>query len=132
MSPKPSAWSHLAPCLAILVLGGCTAPLFLGAVPSPAIGPWEDGVYTGFSDLPTPQLVVVEVSIAGGRIVALRLRRHPAWKAPAVQEQLVRAVLAQQTTDLGLPRPPGSEQDQLLRAIEDALAKARRHPPGAP
>ncbi len=104
----------------------------MGTTPSPAFGPWYDGTYTGMSDLPTPQLIVVDVSVSAGRIVAIRVRKHPAWKAPQEQERLLRAVIEAQTTDVYQPRHDGSEQDQLLRAIEDALNQARQGLSSAP
>jgi hypothetical protein len=86
----------------------------------------------GVSDLPTPQLIQVEVDITWGRIAAIRLRQHPAWQAPREQELLVQRVTTSQTTEGHVPRGTGSEQDRLLHAIDDALAQARRTPSAVP
>jgi uncharacterized protein with FMN-binding domain len=93
------------------------------------VGPWNDGTYTGIQDLPTPQLLVVDVAIQQGKIVAIHLRQHPEWQAPEDQELLLRQVIESQTTEVSTPRNDGSEQDLLLRAIEDALSKAQRKTP---
>jgi uncharacterized protein with FMN-binding domain len=71
-------------------------------------------------------LLVVDVDIRGGQIVAIHLRQHPEWQAPQTQELLLQRVIAQQTTDVYTPRKDGSEHDTLLNAIEDALSKARQ------
>ena len=93
---------------------------------------YAGGVYTGRQGPPTPQLIVVDITIEEGRIVAIRLREHPAWKRPEEQEKLLRAVIAGQTVAIPTPREEGSEQDRLLDAIEDALNKARRDIPSVP
>jgi hypothetical protein len=59
----------------------------------------------------------------------MRLRQHPEWQAPQEQELLLRQVIEGQTTEGYTPRSYGSEQDLLLRAIEDALYKARKETP---
>jgi uncharacterized protein with FMN-binding domain len=87
---------------------------------------YRDGSYTGSRSLPTPQFIVVDVTIKKSRIVAIRLRQHPTWKAPREQEKLLHMVVASQTTSTITPRPEGSEQDQLLDAVDDALNKARQ------
>jgi uncharacterized protein with FMN-binding domain len=97
-----------------------------------SFSPWHDGTYTGMLDLPTPQFLVVEVDITQGQIVAIRLQQHPAWKAPEEQELLLHRVLERQTTNVEALREEGSEQDLLLRAIEDALSKAQREAPLRP
>ena len=95
-------------------------------------GGYHDGVYRGGKYLPTPQFIVVDVSIQEGNIVAIHLREHPIWSAPQEQEQLLQTVIDQQTTLTIVPREEGSEQDELLDAIEDALNKARQAPPAGP
>jgi uncharacterized protein with FMN-binding domain len=79
----------------------------------------------------TPQAIRVAVDISGGRIGAIRVLQHPAWRAPAEQEELLRLVVESQTTE-GLQRGTGSERDYLLRAIDDALNKARAVTPPEP
>lgn len=91
-------------------------------------GIYHDGVYTGEKDLPTPQFIVVDVAIEKGRVVAIHLRQHPSWTAPEEQKKLLQAVISYQTTSTIAPRDEGSEQDQLLDAIEDALNKAGQAP----
>ena len=95
-------------------------------IPSDPEGRYRDGSYRGSLSLPTPQFIVVDVTIAKSRIVAIHLRQHPTWKAPREQEKLLQTVVARQTTSTIAPRPAGSERDQLLDAIDDALNKARR------
>lgn len=100
--------------------------------PEPA-GPWQEGTYTGMTtDVPTPQLIVVDVTINKGRIFNIRLRQHPAWTAPKKQEQILRAVISEQTTDVYESRHDNSDQDHLLDAIEDALIKAHPQPSAPP
>lgn len=93
------------------------------------------GVYTGRQG-PTPQLIVVDVTIEQGRIVSINLRQHPAWKRPEEQKKLLQAVIAAQTVTRPTPgedeSKEGSEEDRLLDAIEDALNKARRDDPSVP
>jgi len=95
-------------------------------------GRYRDGSYTGRQSLPTPQLIIVDVVIKKSHIVTIRLRQHPAWQAPREQEKLLKTVVARQTTSTIAPRPEGSEQDQLLDAIDDALNKARQAPRPTP
>jgi len=115
-----------------MLLGGCTQGFRVQTGYLPAYGPWNDGTYTTIQDLPTPQLLVVQVDIAQGQIAAIRLLQHPAWTAPQEQELLLRNVLTRQTTTVYEPRNDGSEQDLLLHAIEEALYKARRETSSAP
>lgn len=92
-------------------------------------GMYRDGTYTGHRDLPTPQFIAVDVTIENRRIVAIHLRQHPFWNASPEQENLFQVVIKNQTTTTIAPRHEGSEQDQLLDAIDDALNKARQAPP---
>ncbi len=115
-----------------LTIWGCAQGWRLGTSRAPGTGPWADGTYVAAPDLPTPQLLVVEVDIRQGQIAAIRLRQHPEWKAPEKQELLLRQVVERQSTEVEAPRPPGSESDLLLRAIEEALSKARRDTSSAP
>jgi uncharacterized protein with FMN-binding domain len=110
----------------LIWFSGCTPGVVLQTTPLPSFGPWNDGTYTGIQELPTPQLLVVEVAIQRGWIVAIHLRQHPEWQAPQEQELLLRQVVERQTTEVYTLRNDGSEQDLLLRAIEDALYKARQ------
>ena len=110
-------------------LSGCAVgvkPEPSTAPPPPASGPLKEGVYTGSHDLPTPEFIVVDVTIVDGKIVAIYLRQHPAWQKPGDQQRLLRTVVDKQTTDLDDERPSDSDQDRLLNAIEDALNKARK------
>ena len=118
-------------CLGLWV-GGCHNGVTMQMASLPASGPWDDGTYTGVSDPLTPQFIQVEVNVTRGQIVAIRLRQHPAWQAPQEQERLLHLVVTSQTTEGHVPRGTGSENDHLLRAIDDALAKARRVPAGVP
>lgn len=115
-----------------IVVLGCAKGVVFRTGYLPAYGPWNNGTYTSAQDLPTPQLLVVQVDIAHGQIVAIRMLQHPAWKAPAEQELLIRSVITQQTTEVYEPRMHGSDPDLLLRAIEEALYKARRTTPSSP
>ncbi len=100
---------------------------------SKSIAPWQEGTFTGMTtDLPTPQLIVVDVTITKGRIFKIRLRQHPEWAVPKKQETILRAVISQQTTAVYESRHDNSEQDHLLDAIEDALIKAHPKPSAAP
>jgi uncharacterized protein with FMN-binding domain len=94
--------------------------------------PLEDsGSYVGVQDGLTPQAIRVAVDISGGRIGTIRVLQHPAWRAPEEQEELLRLVIESQTTE-GLQRGTGDERDYLLRAIDDALNKARAVTPSEP
>jgi uncharacterized protein with FMN-binding domain len=115
-----------------LWVGGCHNGVIIQTTSRPASGPWDDGTYTGVSEPLTPQFIQVEVSITRGQIVAIHLRQHPAWELPQEQERLLQLVVASQTTEGHVPRGTGSEPDHLLRAIDDALVKARRAPAGVP
>jgi uncharacterized protein with FMN-binding domain len=114
------------------LLWGCTQGFKVQTGYLPAYGPWNDGTYTTIQDLPTPQLLIVQVDIAQGQIAAIRLLQHPAWTVPQEQELLLRSVLTRQTTAVYEPRNDGSEQDLLLHAIEEALYKARRETSSTP
>lgn len=120
--------------LAGLVVGGsgCLTGVSLQMASPPGVPLWDDGSYIGVNDVPTPQVVRVAVDIASGRIVTIRVLQHPAWRAPEEQEKLLRLVVASQTTAGHVPRGTESEPDHLLRAIDDALTKARAVPPAVP
>ena len=76
-------------------------------------------------NVPTPQMIRVAVDIASGRIVTIRVLQHPAWRAPEEQERLLRLVVESQATAGPVLRGTESEQDHLLRAIDDALTRAQ-------
>jgi uncharacterized protein with FMN-binding domain len=117
--------------LLVGLLYGLPGSVF-AAHPEPA-GPWQEGTYTGMTtDLPTPQLIVVDVMINKGRIIRIRLRQHPEWAVPEKQKQILRAVISEQTPGVYDSRHDNSEQDRLLDAIEDALNKAHPKPSTAP
>jgi uncharacterized protein with FMN-binding domain len=118
-------------CLSLWV-GGCRHNVRMHMTSRPASGPWADGTYTGVSAPLTPQFIQVEVSISRGQIVAIHLRQHPAWEAPHEQDRLLQLVVASHTTEGHVPRGTGSEADHLLRAIAEALVRARRVPAGVP
>jgi hypothetical protein len=90
---------------------------------------WRDGSYTGVSDrlgdLPTPQLVCATVDGSHGSIVTIRIHQPPGWHIPQEPELLLRRMLEQPPTELAMPPPVGNESDQLLRALDDAMSKAR-------
>jgi hypothetical protein len=50
----------------IIWLSGCTPGVGLQTAPFSSFGPWNDGTYTGIQELPTPQLLVVDVDIRRG------------------------------------------------------------------
>ncbi len=113
-------------------LGGCKLRVSSHVGPDAWYGEdYAEGVHTGRQG-PTPQLIVVDVTIEKGRIVAINLRQHPAWKRPEEQEKLLQTVIATQTVATPTPREEGSEEDRLLDAIEDALNRARRDEPSVP
>jgi len=116
--------------LLILGSGGCLAGGSLQMTSSAPL--WDDGSYIGVYDLPTPQLIRVAVDISSGRIATIRVLQHPAWHIAEAQEGLLRLVVESQTTAGHAARGTGSEQDRLLHAIEDALARAQSVPPAAP
>lgn len=114
-------------------LGGCKLGISSHVVPDSWYEQdYSEGIYIGRQGPPTPQLIVVDVTIEKGRIIAINLRQHPEWKRPEEQEKLLRTVIATQTVTVPTPRKEGSEEDRLLDAIEDALNKARRENPSAP
>ena len=94
---------------------------------------WHDGSYTGVSDrvgdLPTPQVVRATVDVSHGSIVTVRIHQPSSWQAPQEPELLLRRLLEQPTTELGTPLPMGNEADQLMRALDDAMSKARLSSP---
>ena len=120
--------------------GGCTQSFFPQTITQttslPAPDGWQDGSYTGVSDrvggLPTPQLVRVTVDVSHGSIVTIRIHQPPGWRAPEGPELLLRRLLEQPTTESDTPPPVGSESDQLLRALDDAISKARLSFPTTP
>lgn len=119
----------LLTALLALGSGGCYAG---GALQMTSSAPmWDDGSYIGVYDLPTPQLIRVAVDISSGRIVIIRVLQHPAWHIAQEQDKILRLVVESQTTAGHAARGTGSEQDRLLHAIEDALAKAQSVPPAA-
>ncbi len=99
----------------------------------PAPDGWHDGSYTGVSDrvgdLPTPQVVRATVDVSHGSIVTVRIHQPPGWRAPQEPELLLRRILEQPTTELAMPPPVGNESDQLWRALDDAMSKARLSSP---
>jgi len=86
----------------------------------------------GVNDVSSPQLIRVAVNISKGRIVTVRVLQYPGGQASEEQEGLLRLVVESQTTEGHVPRGTGSEQDRLLQAIDDALAKAQSAPPLMP
>lgn len=115
----------------MLWLSGCMVGSKPQPTAAPPSSPLHEGVFTGTHDLPTPQFIVVDVRIVKGRIVAINLRQHPAWKKPQDQERLIRTVVEKQTTEVYDNRNDDSDQDRLLDAIEDALNKARKGTSGS-
>ena len=99
----------------------------------PAPDGWHDGSYTGVSDrvgdLPTPQVVRATVDVSQGSIVTIRIHQPPGWRAPQEPEILLRRILEQPTTESATQPPVGNESDQLLRALDDAMSKARLSSP---
>ena len=97
---------------------------------------WHDGTYTGTSDLvgdlPTPQLVRVTIDVSRGRIVTVRVHQPPGWNAPQEEELLLRHTLEQSSSGQEPPLPAGSEADQLLRALDEAITRARTFSPTTP
>ena len=120
--------------LAWLVLwgGGCRTGGSLQTAALLSTPLWEDGNYIGMYEGLTPQGIRVAIDISSGRIGTIHVLQHPAWRAPEEQEGLLRLVVASQTTEGHVPRDTGSEQDYLLRAIDDALTKARSMTPAVP
>jgi uncharacterized protein with FMN-binding domain len=120
--------------LAWLVIGGggCRTGVSLQTASLPSAPLWDDGSYIGMHDGLTPQLIRVAVDISSGRIATIRVLQHPTWRAPEEQKGLLRLVVESQTTEGHVPRGTGSEQDHLLRAIDDALTKARSVTPSVP
>jgi hypothetical protein len=123
-----------------LWLGGCSSGLLPYTVTYPmslsAPGDWHDGSYTGTSDLrgepPTPQLVRVTMDVSGGRVVTVRVHQPPGWNAPQGEEILLRRALEPSATGLEPPAPAGSAAAQLLRALDDAITRARTSDPTTP
>jgi hypothetical protein len=121
-------------------LGGCSSGLMPHVVTHPmtlsAPDDWHDGTYTGTSDRvgepPTPQLVRVTMDVAGGRILTVRVHQPPGWQAPQEEALLLRRMLEQSSTEREASAPAGSEADQLLRALDDAITKARSSSPSTP
>jgi len=96
---------------------------------------WHDGTYTGTSDpggLPTPQLVRVTMDVSRGRIVTVRVHQPPGWNAPQEEELILRRALEQPSTGLETPSLTGSETDQLLHALDEAITRARTFSPATP
>jgi len=96
---------------------------------------WHDGTYTGTSDLgglPTPQLLRITMDVSRGHIVTVRVHQPPGWNAPREEELILRRALEQPSTGLETPSPAGSETDQLLRALDDAITRARTFSPTPP
>ncbi len=120
--------------LAWLVGGGvgCRTEVSLQTTALPSAPLWDDGSYLGVHDGFTPQLIRVAVDIASGRIMSIRVLQHPAWRSTQEQEELLRLVMESQTTVGHVSPGTGSEQDQLLRAIDDALRKAQSQAPSVP
>lgn len=112
--------------------GGCLTGVSLQTAALPSAPLWDDGSYIGVHHGLTPQLIRVAVDISSGRIVTIRVLQHPAWRTPEEQEGLLRLVVESQTTEGHVPRGTGSEQDHLLRAINDALTKAQSVTPSVP
>jgi hypothetical protein len=125
---------------AVLWLVGCDSGLMPHIVTHPmqlsAPDGWHDGAYTGTSDRvgepPTPQLVRVTMDVSRGRIVTVRVHQPPGWKAPQEEDLLLRQVLEQSPTGLEPPAAGSSEADQLRRALDDAITKARAFSPATP
>jgi uncharacterized protein with FMN-binding domain len=103
--------------------GGCSMGVSLQPAALPSVPLADNGSYVGVQDGLTPQAIRVAVDLSGGRIGAIRVLQHPAWRAPEEQEELLRLVIESQTTE-GLLHGTGGERDYLLRAIDDALNKA--------
>jgi hypothetical protein len=139
MSPKWRRWLLLLDIFG-LWLGGCSSGLMPHVVTHPmaisAPDGWHDGTYTGTSDRvgdpPTPRLVRVTIDVSRGRIVTVRVHQPPGWSASQEEELLLRRVIEQSPNRLETLGPAGSEADQLLRALDDAITKARTSSPTTP
>ncbi len=112
--------------------GGCLKEVAVQTASLPSTPLWDDGSYMGVNDVSSPQLIRVAVNISKGRIVTVRVLQYPGGQASEEQEGLLRLVVESQTTEGHVPRGTGSEQDRLLQAIDDALAKAQSAPPLMP
>jgi len=120
-------------CLSI-GLGSCAQPLMPRVVTTnmPVPDGWHDGSYTGVSDrssdVPTPQLVRASVDISGGRVVTIRVYQAPGFGPPPAPELLLGRVLEQSTMEVDTA-PVGNESRQLMRALDDAISRARLSSP---
>ena len=137
----PPAWRQWMLLLGTfgLWLGGCSSDL----IPHVATHPmtlstpegWHDGTYTGTSDtgdLPTPQLVRVTMDVSRGQVVSVRVHQPPGWNAPREEDLILRRALEQPSPGLETSSPAGSETDQLLHALDDAITRARTFTPASP
>ena len=139
MPPIARQWMLLVGIFALWT-GGCSSGLMphtvIHTMTLSAPESWHDGTYTGTSDLPgdppTPQLVRVTMDISQGYIVTVRVHQPPGWKAPQEEGLILRRALEQSSTGLDLPPPVGNESDQLLRALDDAVTRARTFAPTTP
>jgi hypothetical protein len=77
-------------------------------------------------------LVRVTIDVSRGRIVTVRVHQPPGWSASQEEELLLRRVIEQSPNRLETLAPAGSEADQLLRALDDAITKARISSPPTP
>ena len=93
-----------------------------------AIRPTEvrDGTYEGEA-VNFPNSAIVRVTVENGRLVEVVLRFHgSSWIGRQARDTMVRRILEQQSTDVDVVMGATWSSTVILRAVEDALAKARR------
>lgn len=106
----------------LVVLGtGCsTAPNLTGPILWDQI---QDGTYQGYYEGGLNS-ALVEVVIAEGVIVDIRILEHDALKGTIAEEPIVQGVLESQSLDVDTVTGATNSSIVILNAIQDALDKA--------
>ena len=97
--------------------------------PRPPITPSSEETTINPGELPTPQLMQVEIDL-GARGPNVRMRIHPAWQALYRPSVRVGRVRTEPQTEEETAAPPPGGAEELQQVLENALDRAR--PPAAP
>jgi hypothetical protein len=86
--------------------------------------PYEDAT-TSLREPPTPQFFRLEADIAAEGIIAVRLRRDPAWLARTEPSLRLETIQSEAGTTESESLPRGSEVENLQQFLEQAIDRAQ-------
>jgi uncharacterized protein with FMN-binding domain len=112
----------------LTVLLGCAAGLpddgDVVLSPGPVDGArLRDGVWSG-SVRQGPNRATVELEVRGGRIVAVRILRHTAWKGVIAEEPVTRQIVERQAMEVDVVSGATNSSRVLMRASQAAVERS--------